>query len=459
MVGLAFNIPSLPRFFATMDLNGNAVRNLHKKDVLALRIKHVGSPTALYFRDDPIMIVKGEGQYLIDENGNRYLDCINNVAHVGHSHPEVTKACAEQMSKLCTNSRYLHSSHANLAERLTSTFPDPLNVCFFTNSGSEANDLALTLASAHSGGSDVITMDGAYHGHVRSCLDVSPYKWRKPEDHKDYVHVVSAPDVYRGKFAGSENPAEDYADEIQSKIKIIKDKKRKLSAFIMESLQSCGGQIIPPAGYMREAFRHVRDAGGVCIADEVQVGFGRVGSHYWAFQLQGPDVIPDIVTVGKPMGNGHPVSAVITTKKIADSLTNKLPAYFNTFGGNPVSCTIANTVMDIIENENLMENASSVGKYLVEKITQLKEKHQIIGDVRGVGFFIGVDLVRDRETKKPAIEEAEIMYRRMRDRYILVSLDGPFNNVMKFKSPMCFSFDNADQLTETLDEVLSEISC
>nr|XP_039262592.1 ethanolamine-phosphate phospho-lyase-like [Styela clava] len=442
-----------------MDLNGNAVYELNKKDVLALRIKHVGSPTALYFRHDPLMIVKGEGQYLIDEKGNRYLDCINNVAHVGHSHPKVTEACNEQMSKLCTNSRYLHNTHVSLAERLANTFPNPLDVCFFTNSGSEANDLALTLAAAYSGGTDVITMDSAYHGHVRSCLEISPYKWRKPEDQKDYVHVVSAPDVYRGKYAGSENPGLDYANELNQKIEIMKDKNRKLSAFIMESLQSCGGQIIPPEGYMREAFRYVRAAGGLCIADEVQVGFGRVGSHYWAFQLQGPDVIPDIVTVGKPMGNGHPVSAVITTKEIADSLTNKLPSYFNTFGGNPVSCTIANTVMDIIENGNLMENASSVGKYLLEKFELLKKKHKIIGDVRGVGLFIGVELVRNEKTKEPATEEAEIMYNRMRDRYILVSLDGPFNNVMKFKPPMCFTYDNADQLAEVLDDTLSQISC
>nr|CAB3264844.1 5-phosphohydroxy-L-lysine phospho-lyase [Phallusia mammillata] len=437
--------------------NGLLEEGLTKEESFRLREAHLASATTLYFRENPLKIVRGFKQYLFDEEGNQYLDCINNVAHVGHCHPIVTEAACQQISQLYTNSRYLHDHLSTYVYRLTHLFPNPLEVCFLTNSGSEANDLALQLAKAHTGGRDVITIDGAYHGHLQSCLDISPFKWRggikeKPE----YTHVVSSPNVYRGTHAQSSNPAHDYALEVKKAVDdIANDKNRKLSAFIMESLQSCGGQVLPPPGYMAQAFSYVRDAGGVCIADEVQVGFGRIGTHYWAFEPQG--VVPDIVTIGKPMGNGHPVSGVVTTRAIAESYWKIADGYFNTFGGNPVSCAIAHAVLDVIEEENLLKNAIDVGKHTLNGFKRLMEKYPLIGDVRGQGLFLGIELVKDRQSKEPAPEESNEIYRRMKNRFIIISVEGPDKNVIKFKPPMCFSRSDADHLLQVFDEVLASL--
>ncbi|CAG7732278.1 unnamed protein product [Allacma fusca] len=440
------------------------MESMSKNDTVRLRKRHIGPSCKLFFKNDPIKIVRAEGQYMYDEKGQQYLDCINNVAHVGHCHPTVVQAGIDQMSVLNTNSRFLHDNLVICAKRLTSLFPEPLSVCFFVNSGSEANDLALRLARAHTKFNDVITLDHAYHGHVTSLIDISPYKFNLPGGggKPEHVHVAACPDVYRGKYRDVDSSLDElgvkYANDVKEIIEKAKAGGRNIGAFIAESLQSCGGQVILPPGYLKQVYSHVRGAGGVCIADEVQVGFGRVGKHWWAFQLQGEDVIPDIVTLGKPMGNGHPVAAVITTPAIAQSFANTGMEYFNTYGGNPVSCAIACAVLDTIEQDCLRDKSARVGNHLMNCLRQLMDKHPIIGDIRGVGLFVGIDLVRDRESRKPATAEAQHVISRLKEEQILLSADGPYSNVLKIKPPLVFNQDNADRLVTLLDEVLTEIA-
>ncbi|XP_035668616.1 5-phosphohydroxy-L-lysine phospho-lyase-like isoform X1 [Branchiostoma floridae] len=437
-----------------------AMEALPKEETLQLRQKHYGPSCKLFFKENPIKIVRAEGQYMYDEQGNQYLDCINNVAHVGHCHPTVVKACTEQMSLLNTNSRFLHDNLVTYAKRLTATLPDKLSVCYFVNSGSEANDLALRLARTYTGNYDVVVMDNGYHGHVSSLIDISPYKFNHTggEGQKPFVHLVPVPDVYRGLYRENvPDVGEKYAMEVKHTIDAARRQGRKIAAFICESLQSCGGQIIPPHGYLREVYKHMREAGAVCIADEVQVGFGRVGSHFWAFQAVDDEACPDIVCMGKPIGNGHPMSAVVTTPEIAEAFGATGMEYFNTFGGNPVSCAIGLAVMDVIDKEDLMGNASRVGNYLMEGFRKLGEKHDMIGDVRGLGFFIGVDLVKDKKSREPATVEAQHIIYRMKESFILLSTDGPHRNVLKLKGPMCFTTKDADRVLVNLDQVLTEI--
>jgi len=434
---------------------------MSKEDTVRLRKRHIGPSCKLFFNKDPVKIVRAEGQYMYDERGQQYLDCINNVAHVGHCHPTVVQAGIDQMSILNTNSRFLHDNLVNCARKLTALFPEKLSVCFFVNSGSEANDLALRLARAHTKNLDVITLDHAYHGHVTSLIEISPYKFNmkggggKPEN----VHVAPCPDTYRGKYRDTDFSLEElstkYSDDVKHIIEKAKSNGRNISCYIAESLQSCGGQIIYPPGYLAQVYEYVHEAGGVCIADEVQVGFGRVGKNWWGFELQ--EVVPDIVTVGKPMGNGHPVAAVITTQEIAQSFADTGIEYFNTYGGNPVSCAIAIAVIDAIEQENMRDKATRVGNHLMNSLRRLMDAHPMIGDVRGVGLFVGVELVRSRETREPATAEAQHIIARMKDEFILLSADGPDRNVLKFKPPMVFSQKDADRCVKVLDEVLTEI--
>ncbi|KAM4707291.1 ethanolamine-phosphate phospho-lyase [Discoglossus pictus] len=431
---------------------------LSKDKTIELRKKHIGPSCKVFFAKDPIKIVSAKGQYMYDEKGEKYLDCINNVAHVGHSHPEVTKAAVRQMELLNTNSRFLHDNLVQYAERLTSTFPEKLSVCYFVNSGSEANDLALRLARQYTGHHDVITLDNAYHGHVTSLIDISPYKFLQlgKQAKKEYVHVAPSPDIYRGKYREDHpDPGAAYAEEVNKIIEDVHQNNRQIAAFIAESMQSCGGQIIPPAGYFQKVAEHVHKAGGIFIADEVQVGFGRIGKKFWSFQLQGEDFVPDIVTMGKPIGNGHPMSCVVTTKEIAEAFGASGLEYFNTFGGNPVSCAIGLAVLDIIEREDLRGNAVKVGNYLMDLLNEQKEKHQLIGDIRGVGLFVGVDLVKDRQLRTPATAEAQHIIYKLKEKRILLSADGPHRNILKFKPPMCFSKEDAKMVVEAIDELLT----
>jgi 4-aminobutyrate aminotransferase-like enzyme len=426
-----------------------------KAEILARREAFLGPSLSISYQK-PLQIVRGWKQFLYDENGRAFLDGVNNVCHVGHSHPRVVKALARQASVLNTNTRYLHPTIVRYAERLLATLPDPLEVCFFVCSGSEANELALRLARTSTGAEDMIVVDGAYHGNTAALIDISPYKHNSPggSGAPPHVHTALMPDPYRGVYKGyGRASGEKYARHVQEAAAAVKAQGRGVAAFICESLLSCGGQIVLPDGYLQEAFRHVRTAGGVCIVDEVQVGFGRVGNHFWGFESQG--AVPDIVTMGKPMGNGHPLAAVVTTRAIADAFANGME-YFNTFGGNPVSCAVGTAVLDVIEEEGLQENAQRTGEQLKEGLAGLMEHHTLIGDVRGMGLFVGVELVRDRQTLEPAAAEATTVVERMKEEGILLSIDGPLHNVLKLKPPMVFNEEDADRLVRTLDQVLGE---
>ncbi|XP_056600358.1 ethanolamine-phosphate phospho-lyase [Triplophysa dalaica] len=437
-----------------------ATETFDKQKTIDLRKKHVGPSCKVFFSHDPIKIVRARGQYMYNEKDERYLDCINNVAHVGHCHPDVVKAGANQMELLNTNSRFLHDNLVLYAQRLQATLPEKLSVCYFVNSGSEANDLALRMAWQYTGHKDIITLENAYHGHVSSLIDISPYKFHQMVGAKQsqHVHVALSPDIYRGKYREDHpDPATAYADNVKDIIEDAHGKGRTIAAFIAESLQSCGGQVIPPVGYFQKVAQHVRQAGGIFIADEVQVGFGRVGSHFWGFQLQGEDFVPDIVTMGKPIGNGHPMSCVITSREIAEGFMSSGMEYFNTFGGNPVSCAIGLAVLDVIEKEDLQGNALKTGGYLTQLLENLKERHPLVGDVRGRGLFVGVELVKDQKKRTPATAEAQDVIYRLKEQRILLSADGPHRNVLKFKPPMCFSEEDAELAVEKIDQILTDL--
>jgi len=421
------------------------------KEILDLRSKHLGSSLSVSY-DDPLHIVRGEGQYLFDAKGNRYLDCVNNIQHVGHCHPKIVEAAEQQYKKLNTNTRYLDETIVKYAKNITSTLPDGLDVCFFTNSGSEANDLALRLVRQFTGDKATIVLDGAYHGHLSSLIEISPYKHNGPGGNgsPNFVYTLPMPDSFRGKYRGV-NCGEKYVQEMQTAINEIESKGKKVSTFIAEALMGCGGQLILPKGFLKEAFDLVRSANGVCIADEIQIGFGRVGSHFWGFETEG--VVPDIVTMGKSMGNGHPLSAVVTTREIADSFNNGME-YFNSFGGNAVSCAVGQAVLDVIKEEGLQENAWEVGSYLLNQLKNLQNHHDLIGEVRGKGLFIGIELVKDDLV--PADAEAQTIVNQMKNIGFLLSTDGPNHNIIKIKPPLVFNKKNADELVEKIDERISK---
>jgi 4-aminobutyrate aminotransferase-like enzyme/Ser/Thr protein kinase RdoA (MazF antagonist) len=424
-----------------------------QEETLAVRRQQIGRNLSISYRK-PLKIVRGWRQFLYDDVGRAYLDVVNNVCHVGHCHPQVVRAGQEQMAVLNTNTRYLHDYLNEYARRLTATLPEPLSVCFFVNSGSEANDLALRLARTYTGRTDTICLDVAYHGNLTSLVDISPYKFAGPGGRgaPPTTHVALMPDPYRGRYRGMAS-GPDYARHVSELLAQVEQQGRGVAAFIAESLLGCGGQIVLPDGYLAAVYAAVRAVGGVCIADEVQVGFGRVGSHFWGFETQG--VVPDIVTLGKPIGNGHPLGAVVTTPAIADAFANGME-YFNTFGGNPVSCAIGMAVLDVIEQEGLQAHALSVGNRLMDGLRSLMDRHPLIGDVRGLGLFVGVELVLDRTEKTPAGEHAAHIANRMRDHRILISTDGPDHNVLKLKPPLVFDATDADRLVTTLDKVLAE---
>lgn len=422
--------------------------------LLKKRAHFIGPSLSISYRQ-PLKIVQGRGQYLFDHRGRPFLDLVNNVCHVGHCHPRVVEAAQKQMAVLNTNTRYLYDGLTEYAQRLCSTLPDRLDTCFFVNSGSEANELALRLAMTHTGRRDFVVVDSAYHGNTSKLIEISPYKFMgeggrgKPES---WVHIVPIPDGYRGKYKG-DGPSigTAYGDEVG---RVISQAEAPIAGFITESMLGCGGQIIPPKGFLQTAFQHVRASGGLCIIDEVQVGFGRIGSHFWAFERQ--NVIPDIVVMGKPIGNGHPMAAIVTTSDIAASFANGME-FFSTFGGNPVSCAIGLAVLDVIQEEGLQKHALELGSHFLQGLQGLIDKHAIIGDVRGAGLFIGVEFVQDRYTLAPAAKEANEFIQEMKNRGILLSTDGPFHNVIKIKPPMVLNIDDVDMVLRAFDDVLSSM--
>jgi len=427
-----------------------------REEIIHLRNTKLSRALSTSYQE-PLKIIKGAFQYLYDEAGNTCLDTVNNVAHVGHCHPKVVAAAQKQQAILTTNTRYLHDLLVEYAERLADLLPDPLNVCFFVNSGSEANELAIRLAKAYTNGADFIVIDHAYHGNTSALIEISPYKFEGPGGNgkPDHVHKVLMPDVFRGPYLANDPEAGiKYARHVKDAIFEIGGENKKLAGFFAESLMSCGGQIEFPENYLKQAYQFIREAGGVCIADEVQVGFGRLGAHFWGFESQ--NVVPDIVTLGKPIGNGHPLGGVVTTAEIAESFETGME-YFNTFGGNPVSCAVGLAVLDVIEDEKLQENALTIGQRFKEGLIKVMGDYPIIGDVRGLGLFLGVELVLNQKTLEPATEQAQVIINRMKEKGILISTDGPFNNVLKIKPPLVFNEKNVETFLLSLRETLNEI--
>jgi 4-aminobutyrate aminotransferase-like enzyme/Ser/Thr protein kinase RdoA (MazF antagonist) len=446
-----------PNLIARFPEERLTIPHLTSAQITTSRRAHIGPSLSISYHR-PLTIVRGWKQYLYDDDGLRYLDAVNNVPHVGHSHPAVVRAVREQMAVLNTNTRYLHERLVEYAERLTATLPEPLQVCYFTNSGSEANELAIRLARVATGRRGMVVVDVGYHGNTTTLIDVSPYKHDGPggSGPPPWVRKVPMPDPYRGLWRGDDPDAgTKYGAAVAEAIGALERNGELVAAFLSESILSCGGQVVCPDGFLREAYARTRAAGGVCIADEVQAGLGRVGSHMWAFETQG--VIPDIVTMGKPIGNGHPLGAVVTTREIADAFANGME-YFNTFGGNTVSCAAGLAVLDVMERECLQENARIVGDLLLDGLRQLVHKYPVAGDARGIGLFVGLELVvgAGNDGPIPAPDQATYVANRMRDRGILVSTDGPDRNVIKIKPPLCFSHANADHLIEALDQILQE---
>ncbi len=437
-----------------------ASESLDQPEIARIRRERIGFNLSLSY-DQPLHIVRGRGQYLYDAAGREYLDCVNNVCHVGHSHPRVVAALAGQAARLNTNTRYLHENIALLAERLTATLPEGLSVCYFVNSGSEANDLALRLARAHTGRRGMLVLEGAYHGNVISTVDISPYKFNGPGGGGAPAGVIALPlpCAYRGALRREPDPAAAYAAQAGEAIQLFNQSTNQpinqFAAFISEAMIGTGGQVVFPEGYLAQVYARVRAAGGLCIADEVQHGFGRVGSHFWGFELHG--VVPDIVTMGKPFGNGHPLAAVVTRPEIAAAFNNGME-YFNTFAGSPVSCAVGLAVLDVIEDEGLRAHAREVGEFWKAGMLALKERHALIGDVRGAGLFLGMELVRDHETLEPADREAGALVEGLKARGILLSTDGPYHNVIKIKPPMCITREDVERVVEGMEDVLGEIS-
>ncbi|HTB15782.1 MAG TPA: aminotransferase class III-fold pyridoxal phosphate-dependent enzyme [Bryobacteraceae bacterium] len=444
--------PELREVYTAISPDPNSILQLSmpkprtKEETLAARREHIGGNLSISY-EEPLKIVRGWKQFLYDDTGRAFLDVYNNVPLVGHSHPRVVEAVQKQIAVLNTNTRYLHDNIVQYAERLTAKLPALLRICYFLNSASEANELALRLARTHTIREDIIVLDAAYHGNTTTLIDISPYKFNGPggKGKKPWVHVAPIPDDYRGPYKRTDPEAgAKYARQVAEILDGVKP-----AAFIAESLPSVGGQIVFPPGYLRDVYKSVRDAGGVCIADEVQVGFGRLGRWFFGFEMQG--VTPDIVVLGKPIGNGFPLAAVITTEEIAASFDNGME-FFSTFGGNPVACAAGLAVLDVLEEEKLQENALMVGDYLLRGLRSID--NELIGDVRGSGLFLGVELVRDRVTLEPASAEASRIANRLRERGILAGTDGPYHNVIKLRPPLCFTREDADRFVSVLEEVM-----
>jgi 4-aminobutyrate aminotransferase-like enzyme len=415
-----------------------------KAAMIERRRNLLGSAYRLFY-DQPVHIVRGEGVWLYDADGNKYLDMYNNVPHVGHCHPHVVEAICKQIQTLNTHTRYLHENVIELAERLTAKFPDELDNVMFSCTGSEANELALRIARTATGGTGIVVTDFAYHGNTKAIFEISTED--VPQDQvPDYVVTVPSPDPYRDALG-----ADDYANHVKEAIETLRSRDIRPAAFVIDTIISSAGVITPPAGYLKNAADIVRAAGGLFVADEVQPGFGRTGENFWGYEVD--DFVPDIVTVGKPMGNGHPIAATIVRSDLVDEFATH-SNYFNTFGGNPVSCAAGLAVLDVIEQEDLQNNALTVGQYLSNGLIKLADKHSAIGDIRGSGFFKAVELVSDREAQTPAKDLTTNVVNALRSRGILTGSIGPSDNIVKLRPPMVFSQDDADLFLGVFDDVL-----
>lgn len=424
-------------------------------EVLALRKQFINPGVFLYYKR-PIMLVEGKMQYVWDETGKRYLDGLGGIVtiSVGHCHPHVVAAANRQNETLQHSTTiYLQPNISLYAEKLASKMPGELKVCYFVNSGSEANDLALLMARASTGNYDVIALRNAYHGGNASGMGMTAHSnWKYNVPHSFGVHHAIAPYPYRGPYGYDDADAgRKYADDVKSLIDYATP--GKVAAFIAESIQGVGGFVEFPPGYLKHVYEHIRAFGGVCIADEVQTGFGRTGTHFWGFETQG--AIPDIVTMAKGIGNGVPLAAVVTTPKIAQSLVGKV--HFNTFGGNPLVTAIGKAVLEVIERENLQANALKMGNHILGGLNKLKEKYQIIGDVRGKGLMLGVEMVKDRTTKQPASAECSQVLENAREMGLLLGKGGLWGQTIRFAPPMCITQADADFILEVFDAAFAKL--
>ena len=422
------------------------------EEVLALRKQFLNPGIFLYYKK-PLMLVAGRMQYVWDETGKRYLDGLGGIVtiSVGHCHPHVVDAIRRQNETLQHSTTiYLHPNVAEYARALASRMPGDLKVCYFVNSGSEANDLALLMARVCTGNFDVIALRNAYHGGNAAGLSVTAHStWKFNVAHSFGVHHALAPDPYRGQYGRDDAEAgSKFALDVKQLIDFATP--GRIAGFIAESIQGVGGCVVFPDGYLQSVYAHVRAAGGVCIADEVQAGFGRTGSHFWGFETQG--VIPDIVTMAKGIGNGFPLAAVVTTPEIGSVLAQRI--HFNTFGGNPVATAAGKAVLEVIEREKLQENALRLGGYLLAGLEKLKQKHALIGDVRGKGLLLGIELVRDRGTKEPEKVECAQVLENARKRGLLLGKGGLWGQTIRFAPPMCITQGDADFLLDMLDRSL-----
>jgi alanine-glyoxylate transaminase/(R)-3-amino-2-methylpropionate-pyruvate transaminase len=445
------SMPTLPPFSHTpTSYTGPSL-----DEVLALRKEFLNPGIFLYYKK-PIMLVEGRMQYVWDETGKRYLDGLGGIVtiSVGHCHPKVVAAANRQNETLQHSTTiYLQPNVAEYAAALAAKMPGDLKVCYFVNSGSEANDLALLMARACTGNYDVIALRNAYHGGNAAAMGLTAHStWKFNVPHSFGVHHALAPYPYRGPW-GHDDPdaGKKYADDVKQIIDFATP--GKVAAFIAESIQGVGGFVEFPEGYLRHAYGHVRAAGGVCIADEVQTGFGRTGTHYWGFETQG--VIPDIVTMAKGIGNGVPLAAVVTTPQIAAAMASRI--HFNTFGGNPVVSAVGKAVLEVIDEEGLQANAHALGAHILAGLARLKEKHTIIGDVRGKGLLLGIELVKDRATKEPATAECAQVVEAAKEMGLLLGKGGLRGQTIRFAPPMCLTKADADFLLEVLDAAFSQL--
>jgi len=406
-------------------------------------------PRSPLFYEHPVHLVRGEGVWMFDPDGRRYLDCYNNVPVVGHGHPRVVRAVAEQQRLLATHSRYLHEAIVELAERLKATLPPALDAVLVVNSGSEANDLAWRIARAATGRAGAVVTAYAYHGMTEATHALSPEEWAKGEQ-PAHVATVPAPNGYRGPYRRDEDGwAERYAAHIDDAARALGG--HGFAAIYLDPAFTADGILVPPPAYLAEVARRARALGGVLIADEVQAGHGRYGTGLWSFQPSG--IEPDMVVMGKPMGNGFPVAALVVRSGVLDAVPEEVEL-FSTFGGNPVACAAALAVLAVIEDEALVANAAETGAYLRRGLAELAGRHLLIGDVRGEGLLFGVELAD--ETRAPAAGHARRVTEAMRDRGVLISATGPAGNVLKIRPPLVFQREHADLLLQTLDDALSE---
>ncbi len=426
-------------------------------EMVKRRQHHLGG--SILFYHDPVHIVRGEGVWLFDAEGNRYLDCYNNVASVGHCHPDVVSALTQQASTLNTHTRYLHENVISYAEQLTALMPEPLDVCMFVCSGTEANELAMRIARTVTGKRGAIVMESSYHGNSTLIDELSTLAHPDPSQRPAHVVGVEPPNTYRGPFTYAntkceEELAEQYANLIDPAIDQLNNNGEGVAAFMCDTIFDTQGSLEAPKDYFKKAYQKIRDAGGLCIADEVQPGLCRTGK-WWGFEHY--DVVPDIVTLGKPMGDGHPLAIVVTSREIAEAFSQGA-YYFNTFGGNPVSTAVGMAVLDVCKRENLVSNCEQVGNYFRKQLHALAERHQVIGDIRGKGLFLGVELVKDRSSKEPASELAAQIPDAMKDAGVLMGMTGRYGNMLKVRPPLTFSRDNVDTVIQALDKVLGDLS-